>query len=91
MTIIFYIIIGLLAGAIAKFIMPGRQGGGIIMTIILGIIGALVGGLLTNLIMNGSLSFAINGGFWITLLVAVLGALVVLFVYGLATKGRARA
>lgn len=89
MTIIFYIIIGLLAGAIAKFIMPGRQGGGILTTIILGIIGALVGGLLTNLLMNGSLSFAINGGFWLTLLIAVIGALIVLFIYGMVTKRRA--
>lgn len=90
MTIIFYIIIGLLAGAIAKFIMPGRQGGGIIMTIILGIIGALVGGLLSNLLFNQTISMEPNRGFWGTLLIAVLGALVVLFIYGMVTKGRAR-
>ncbi|MDO5500102.1 MAG: GlsB/YeaQ/YmgE family stress response membrane protein [Propionibacteriaceae bacterium] len=91
MGIILWIIVGLLAGAIAKFIMPGKQGGGIIMTIILGIIGALAGGLLMNLLTGRGFTFAIDGGFWFTLLVAVIGALVVLFIYGLITKRSGRA
>lgn len=90
MTIIFYIIIGLLAGAIAKFIMPGRQGGGIIMTIILGIIGALVGGLLTNLIMGRGFDLSLTGNWFISLIIAVIGALIVLFIYGAVTKNRGR-
>ncbi|HHV20331.1 GlsB/YeaQ/YmgE family stress response membrane protein [Granulicoccus sp. GXG6511] len=91
MGIIFWIIIGLLAGAIAKFIMPGKQGGGIIVTIILGIIGAFAGGLITNLLMGNGFQFTPEGGFFWTLLVAVIGALIVLFIYGKVTSGRGRA
>lgn len=90
MGILIWIIIGLIAGALAKFIMPGRQGGGIIVTIILGIIGAFVGGLITNLLLGNGLKFTPEGGFWWTLLVAVIGALVVLFIYGAVTKNRGR-
>lgn len=89
MSILGYIVIGLLAGAIAKAIMPGKQGGGILVTMILGIVGALVGGLVMNLIMNGSLSLEINGGWIWSLLVSVLGALLVLFIYGRVQRGRA--
>ena len=46
MGILAWIIFGLIAGALAKFIMPGTQGGGIILTIVLGVVGALVGGFL---------------------------------------------
>lgn len=89
MTILFYIVLGLIAGAIAKLIMPGKQGGGIIATIILGIIGALVGGLLGNLIVNGKLSFELNSGFWMSLVIAVIGSLIVLFIYGALQKRKA--
>lgn len=92
MTILFYIIIGLLAGAIAKAIMPGKQGGGIIATIILGIIGALVGGLLGNLIAGNGFDFSLSGNWFVALFTAVIGALIVLFIYGAVTKrGRSRA
>jgi uncharacterized membrane protein YeaQ/YmgE (transglycosylase-associated protein family) len=49
-ALIFWIIVGLIAGALAKFIMPGDDPGGFIITIILGIAGALVGGFLASLI-----------------------------------------
>ena len=90
MTILFYIILGLIAGAIAKLIMPGKQGGGIIATIILGIIGALVGGLIGNLLFNGKLSFSLNSGFWGSLVISVIGALIVLFIYGAVQRRSAR-
>jgi uncharacterized membrane protein YeaQ/YmgE (transglycosylase-associated protein family) len=74
------------AGALAKFIMPGRQGGGIILTIVLGVVGALVGGFLgTSVLGFGDIS-----GFDLrSIAIAVGGALLVLFVYGLVARGRA--
>ena len=53
MTILWWIIIGGIAGAIAKFIMPGKDPGGIIVTILLGIAGAVVGGWILGLILPG--------------------------------------
>ncbi len=85
MGIFAWIIFGLIAGALAKFIMPGRQGGGIILTAILGIVGAVVGGFIgTNVLGFGDIS-----GFDLrSMAIAVGGALVVLFVYGLVTRSR---
>lgn len=86
MTIIFYIILGLIAGAIAKLVLPGRQGGGIIATIVLGIIGALVGGLLGNLIIHGTFSLALSGSWFWSLVTAVVGSIIVLLIYGLIRR-----
>lgn len=85
-TIIGYIVIGLLGGAIAKAIMPGEQGGGWVATILLGIVGALVGGFLGGLLLgvNYTEIFSIKG-----LIFSVVGALLVLFIYGLVTKRKA--
>ncbi|WP_370586082.1 GlsB/YeaQ/YmgE family stress response membrane protein [Tessaracoccus sp. MC1679] len=88
-TIIAYIVIGLLGGAIAKAILPGRQGGGWVATMILGIIGAFVGGLLGSLIFEGKLdlsgpTFSIGG-----LITSVVGAIIVLVVYGWMQKRKA--
>ena len=47
MSIIWFLIIGLIAGALARLIMPGRDPMGIVMTIILGIVGSVVGGLVS--------------------------------------------
>lgn len=79
--ILIWIVVGLLAGIIAKFIMPGRQGGGFILTTILGILGALLGGFIVRLIPGisiptGQLSIP-------SIIAAVVGALVILFVFGL--------
>jgi uncharacterized membrane protein YeaQ/YmgE (transglycosylase-associated protein family) len=72
-----WIVLGLVAGALAKFIMPGRDPGGIIITILLGIVGAVVGGFLSTLIGFGDIS-----GFDIrSIAIAILGAIVVLAVY----------
>ncbi len=85
-TIIGYIVIGLLGGAIAKAIMPGEQGGGWVATILLGIVGALLGGFLGGLLLgvNYTEIFSIKG-----LIFSVVGALLVLFIYGLVTKRKA--
>lgn len=82
MGILTWIIFGLIAGAIAKFIMPGNQGMGWLMTIVLGIVGAFVGGFIGSLLGWGTVEeFDIKGIF-----LAVLGALVILWIYGMTTK-----
>lgn len=82
MGILTWIIFGLIAGAIAKFIMPGNQGMGWLMTIILGIVGAFVGGWIGTMLGWGTVEeFDIK-----SILLAVVGALAVLWIYGMATK-----
>jgi len=81
-AIIGWIIIGLIAGALAKFIMPGDDPGGFIITIILGIAGALVGGFLAGLIGIG------GGGFIWTTLIATIGAIILLAIYRAVAGGR---
>lgn len=78
MGIISWIVFGLIAGAIAKLIMPGEQGGGWIVTIILGIIGAALGGWIGSMLFN----VGVNGFNIKSLIVAVVGALIVLAIYG---------
>jgi uncharacterized membrane protein YeaQ/YmgE (transglycosylase-associated protein family) len=77
-TIIGWIIIGLIAGALAKFIMPGDDPGDFIITIILGIAGALVSGFLASLIGIGG-----GGTIW-TIIIAAIGAVFVLVIYRVA-------
>ena len=86
MGILTWIVLGLVAGALAKFIMPGQQSGGIIVTAVLGVVGALVGGLLGTYVFK----FGEVSGFDLRSIgIAVGGALVVLFLYGLVARGRA--
>ena len=86
MGILAWIVLGLVAGALAKFIMPGQQGGGILLTSVLGIVGALVGGFLGTYVLG----FGDISGFDLrSIAIAVGGALLVLFVYGFVTRGRA--
>lgn len=77
MGILFWIILGLIAGALAKWLMPGNDGGGWIATILLGVAGACVGGFLGSLIGLGGTD-GLNVGSIIT---ATIGAFVLLFVY----------
>lgn len=80
--IVVYIVVGFLAGFIAKQIMPGPDGGGFILTTILGIVGAFVGGLI------GARLFASGDGTGFSLMgfvFAVIGALIVLAIYRLVT------
>ena len=82
MGILTWIIFGHIAGAIAKFIMPGNQGMGWLMTIILGIVGAFVGGWIGSMLGWGTVNdFDIK-----SMLLAVVGALAVLWIYGMATR-----
>ncbi len=86
MSILAWIVLGLIAGAIAKAIYPGSQGGGIFATIGLGILGALVGGYLGGLLL-GTTGGALAGSLTIpSILFAVIGAIVVIFIWGLLTR-----
>ena len=80
MGIISWIVLGLIAGALAKLLMPGKDGGGWIITMALGIAGAFVGGYLGSLLGVGGSADGVNIGSIIT---ATVGAFVLLFVYKL--------
>jgi len=84
MSIVAWVVFGLIAGAFAKLIMPGKQGGGIILTIVLGVLGAVVGGFIGTMLGFGGIS-----GFDLrSMAIAVGGALLLLFMYGLLMQGR---
>jgi uncharacterized membrane protein YeaQ/YmgE (transglycosylase-associated protein family) len=85
MNFLWWALFGLVAGALAKFVMPGKGPGGIILTILLGIVGAIVGGYIgTHIGFGGIDAFDIR-----SMLLAVGGGVLVLFLYGLATRARA--
>ena len=86
MNIIAWIILGLLAGAIDKLIYPGHQGGGILATILLGIIGAFIGGSVYALLTTGTLQLTAAGLSIPGLIVAVIGAMIAIFLWGLMTR-----
>ena len=88
MNLIAWTVLGLLAGAIAKAVYPGSQGGGILGTIILGIVGSFIGGSLFTLFSTGTLQLATAGvGLSIPgLFVAVLGAIVTIYLWGLLNR-----
>ena len=85
MGIIGWIVLGLLAGAIAKAIMPGTQVGGWLATLVLGVVGALLGGFIGSAIFDIGLDTFWSLQTWI---VAILGALLVLVIWGFVTKNR---
>ncbi|WAW10160.1 GlsB/YeaQ/YmgE family stress response membrane protein [Oxalobacter vibrioformis] len=82
MGIISWIVFGIIAGALARFIRPGADSMGIIVTMLLGIAGAVVGGWISTFFGFGTVDGFNLGSF----VVAVIGALVVLFVWGLLTN-----
>ncbi len=77
MGIIGFIIFGLIVGAIAKFIMPGKDPGGFFVTAIIGMIGSVVGGYLARFIPGG------NGRGGVSWIMAIVGTLLLLFAYRL--------
>jgi uncharacterized membrane protein YeaQ/YmgE (transglycosylase-associated protein family) len=79
MGIIAWIVVGLIAGALAKLIMPGDDPGGIIVTILLGIVGAFVGGFVVNLLGGAGVS---GFNIW-SIVVATIGAIILLAIYRL--------
>jgi uncharacterized membrane protein YeaQ/YmgE (transglycosylase-associated protein family) len=82
MSIIWAIIIGFIVGVVAKFLMPGRDGGGFIVTALLGIVGAVVATFLGRAM--GFYGADESAGF----IASVIGAIIVLFVYHLIAGRR---
>jgi uncharacterized membrane protein YeaQ/YmgE (transglycosylase-associated protein family) len=79
MSFIWFVIIGLIAGALARLVMPGRDPMGIIATIALGIVGSLLGGLVSMAIWRND---ADGTGFHPAgLLLSIIGAIIVLWIY----------
>ena len=81
MNLLAWIVLGLLAGAIAKAIYPGHQGGGILSTLFLGIVGAFIGGTLAMLLTTGSLYLASPTLSLPGVALAVLGAIIAIFIW----------
>ncbi len=83
-SIIFWIVIGLIAGVLAKLIMPGDDPGGFIVTILLGIAGAFVGGIVVRLFGTAGVT---GFNIW-SIVVATLGAIILLAIYRLIVSSR---
>jgi uncharacterized membrane protein YeaQ/YmgE (transglycosylase-associated protein family) len=79
-------VVGLIAGLLAKFLLPGDDPGDLIITTLIGMAGAVVGGILIG-VLGGAGATGFN--IW-SIVVATLGAVVLLFVYRLITGGRRR-
>lgn len=84
LNIIGWIIFGFIVGVIARFLKPGPQPMGMLKTILLGVAGSFLGGMIANLIQGGTLFEGRSVG-WIG---SVLGAILLLVIYGFATKNR---
>ena len=82
MGIISWIFLGLIAGALAKFLVPGKDPGGFIVTILIGIVGAILGGFLGSFIGLGKIESFDFGG----IVIATLGATMLLTLYRLFRK-----
>jgi uncharacterized membrane protein YeaQ/YmgE (transglycosylase-associated protein family) len=82
-AIVVWIVVGLIAGILAKWVMPGPDPGGIVVTALIGIVGAFIGGWALNLLgFAGSMgSFSLG-----SILMATLGAIVLLAIYRLLTR-----
>jgi uncharacterized membrane protein YeaQ/YmgE (transglycosylase-associated protein family) len=83
--IILMIVIGFIAGLIARAVVPGKQDLGILLTLALGLVGSVVGNLLFSLLKGDGVQFDL-GGWW----ASILGAILVLAVYVMATGKRRR-
>ena len=77
-----WIIVGLIAGVLAKWIMPGDDPGGLIVTILIGIAGGLLGGFAAS-------QLGIGGGNFVNILIATVGAIVLLILYRVVARRRA--
>lgn len=85
MSFLAFLLLGLICGAIAKLIIPGRQAGGWFLTLILGVIGALLGGWLGGLLFHISYNGFFSIQSWI---IAIVGSIIVLLIYGAITGRR---
>ncbi|MFH4354799.1 MAG: GlsB/YeaQ/YmgE family stress response membrane protein [Neisseriaceae bacterium] len=83
-SVVIWIVFGLVVGVVARFLMPGKaQGAGYLVTIALGIIGSFLGGWIGNQLGWGG----VNAGFNLySFVMALIGSVILLFIYGLVTK-----
>lgn len=86
MNILAWILLGLIAGAIAKAIYPGRQGGGIVGTLLLGIVGAFIGGTLGTFLSTGTLQLAATAFSIPGIALAVIGAIIAIFIWNAVNR-----
>ena len=86
MGLLSWVVFGLIAGAIAKFLTPGRDPGGCIITIIIGIVGAVLGGMIATWLGYGGIS----GFDFRSFVIAVLGAILLLFLWRMISGRRRR-
>jgi uncharacterized membrane protein YeaQ/YmgE (transglycosylase-associated protein family) len=88
-SLLIWLLLGFLAGYLAKFILPGRDGGGVVMTTILGILGAVVGGFMGRYFFGYPMisSFDNIGNNIPSFVSSIIGAIVVLAIFRLA-RGR---
>jgi len=84
MGLLAWIVLGLLAGGLAKWLMPGPDPGGCIVTIIIGVVGALLGGFLSTALGFGGLTGQLD---WRSLIIATIGSIVLLLIWRLL-RGR---
>jgi uncharacterized membrane protein YeaQ/YmgE (transglycosylase-associated protein family) len=87
-TILIWMLCGLIVGFLARLLVPGPHPMGLLMTMLLGIVGAIIGGFLYSLIrgpLGEPLAFA---GYWQTWIVAILGAMLVLWIYTAYSRRR---
>ena len=80
MSFLGFLLLGLIAGAIAKAILPGKQGGGWVITLVLGVVGALIGGWIGGAVFGVGYEGFFSIQSW---LIAIVGSIVVLLIYGL--------
>ena len=83
MGILAWILVGLIAGILAKIAMPGPDPGGVILTIVIGIVGAVIGGFVLNNLLGGP---DVTGFNLTSVLVATFGSIILLAVYRLITR-----
>jgi uncharacterized membrane protein YeaQ/YmgE (transglycosylase-associated protein family) len=83
MEVLWWIVIGLVAGWLAKLVVPGREPGGFIATTAIGLVGALIGGFIWRVMFNTSNTMG-------SLLVAFVGSVVLLLLYHAFTNSRSR-
>lgn len=83
MNVIWWLLVGLVAGALARLVVPGRDPMGILGTLLLGLVGSLIGGFLGDLFVSGDQDFSPAG-----LIGSILGAIIALLIYRWAVGRR---
>lgn len=82
-----FLLLGLIAGVIAKALLPGRNGAGWLLTLVLGVLGAVLGGWIGGQLLGVGLGDFFSIRTW---LLAIAGAVIVFLIYGAVTGGRRR-